>query len=498
MSENKSIESSAATEKTSTARRTFKNAGMLMFGTVFRMFVSFVFILVVANRLGLTNFGVYSIAIHYFELFLSISATAVGILLTREIAKFREDKFKVERLVTAALVLGVLLALGGMALIATLPYLFSYSTITHQVCLLAALALIPATISSVVESIFIAYERTEFVAVALLIESSIRLVASIVLVLNGFGLITLFLILIATRLLQASILMVMMRSAIGLRMQFSFSQLVSFTKNWRVFAGETWMATLYCNLDVVVLSWISGENAVGLYSAAWKIIGLLSVVAKAYTTAVFPMLSRIYQQSKEQFETASLNTIRMMIVVAIPSIVAITIFADRVIGLLFDLDEYSDAVPILQILVWVLLLEFLNPFLSYTLFAQGREKRSMQVAGISLIANSGITFALVYQFGAAGAALGTVVAGLIATVSYLCFAFQSRGIFQTLSSLARAMVASGVMGGLLFCFRDENLLLLVLGGALAYVTLAILMNLIKKEDLQLLVSICGGKSVVVP
>ena len=73
---------------TSNARNASRNTALLFAGTLTKMLGSFLFVLLCADRLGVEGFGQYSIAIHYFELFLSLSATAAGIMLTRDIARW--------------------------------------------------------------------------------------------------------------------------------------------------------------------------------------------------------------------------------------------------------------------------------------------------------------------------------------------------------------------------------------------------------------------------
>jgi O-antigen/teichoic acid export membrane protein len=462
---------------------------MLLFGTMFRMVISFVFVIYAADELGVEGFGIYSIGIHYFELFISLASTAIGILLTREIAKFLDDEKAVNRTITAAFTFCLLLAIGGMGCMILLAFLFGFSAVTTKVILLASVALIPAAISAVAEAIFVAYERAEFVALAVSVESVIRVVLCIAAIAAGYGLVTLFLILIATRILQLLVFVISMKRTLPVRLEFSNMELGSFVKSWRVFAVENWMATLYTNLDVLVLSWLAGEVAVGLYSAAWKVVRLGSVAAKAYTTAVFPLLARMYEQARSEFEKTSLDTIRLMMVLSLPAVVTISIFSDRVIGLIFRSGEYVDSAPILTVLIWVLLLEFLNPFLSHTLFARGRQNRSAQVAGISLAVNLVMTFALVYQFGAWGAAVGTVVAGLVATIAYLCFALNEKEIFNTLSSVLRTLVASAAVGALLFALKDFHLAALVGLGIISYSVLAVAMRLVCFDDWNLVRSI---------
>ncbi len=64
--------------------RVSQNTLMLLSGTACRLVFSFAFVVYVASLMGLKGFGTYSLGIHYFELFLSLTATAIGIFITRE------------------------------------------------------------------------------------------------------------------------------------------------------------------------------------------------------------------------------------------------------------------------------------------------------------------------------------------------------------------------------------------------------------------------------
>ena len=186
MSDQKNKEQiSQKTSEDNVARRTGKNTLMLLFGTLFRMFVSFGFVVFAADRLGVEGFGIYSIGIHYFELFLSLSATAIGILLTRDIAKWKR---RANELTTSACIFAIILAVLGALMMVGLTMVFQFSTVTSQVIMVASLALIPAALSAVLEAVLVAHERAEFVALSVSIESTIRVLASIGAILMGYGL----------------------------------------------------------------------------------------------------------------------------------------------------------------------------------------------------------------------------------------------------------------------------------------------------------------------
>lgn len=464
----------------STAFRTSKNTVMLFAGAMTRMVASFAFVIYCADQLGVEGFGKYSIAIHYFELLLSLTATAAGILLTRELAKWPNHT---AQLTTSAIVLVLLLWVGSPFMLWGIGLMFGYSPDTRLAIVFASVALVPAAICSVLEAVFVAKERAEFVTAGTAIESLARIVLSFTALFLGYGLLTLVGLLCVVRTLMLVAYLVGMHRMDALRWKFSVKQTWRFFKRWRVFAAENWMATVYTNLDVIVLSWISGEVAAGLYSAAWKIVRLGSVFAKSYTTAVFPLMSRMFKRSQAALAQLNCETIRYMCVLAFPVIALVSVIPDRIIGLLFS-SEFDAAAPVLRVLIWVLAIEFLNPFLSHLLFAKGQQRNSMHVATISLLVNGVVTYMLVRNYGAIGAALGTVLGGLVATVCYSFFAFSKSELISSAAVAARVVVAAIAVSMVAFSLRDSAWVVLLTACGVAYGLTLIIVGAVRVADLR--------------
>ena len=155
--------------------RTSKNATMLLAGTMTRMVASFAFVLYSASLLGVEGFGKLSISIHFFELFLSLTSTAVGIMLMRDIARWPRN---FERLLSSGIV--VVFALSCIAPFVMLPLgiAFRYSHDTLGAICIACVALFPSAICVLFEATFVARERAEFVTLGTVIESLLRILFS--------------------------------------------------------------------------------------------------------------------------------------------------------------------------------------------------------------------------------------------------------------------------------------------------------------------------------
>ena len=453
---------------------------MLLAGTMTRMVASFAFVLYSANLLSVEGFGKLAIATHFFELFLSLTATAVGILLTRDVARWPRH---LNSLLTSAVIMVVVLCCLAPLIMIPLGIRFRYSSDTMRAIGVSCIALLPAAICVLFEAVFVSRERAEFVTIGTAIESLSRIALSVLVLRLGYGIVELMWVLVFSRVTLLIAYWVGLRRIASPSVEFSVRSIRRFIFRWRVFAAENWMATIYTNLDVLVLSWVVGEVAVGLYSAAWKFVRLGSVVAKSFTTAVFPVMSLMYSDSKDSFHRLFQHTVRVMCAIALPAVIGVSVLTDRIVAILYK-EEFADAAPILRVLIWVLLLEFLNPFLSHVLFAQGKQQRSMAVAAISLSVNSIATYLLVRQFGAIGAAAGCILGGLVATICYLGFSAKMKELPGIVASMVRVMVAASGMGIAVYLVRFSSWPVVIVVAGASYFVLLFLVQAVRMSDIR--------------
>ncbi len=465
--------------------RTSKNALMLLAGTMTRMVASFAFVIYSANLLSVEGFGKLAIATHFFELFLSLTATAIGILLTRDVARWPRH---LSSLLTSAIIMAFVLCCLAPLVMIPLGIGFRYSDDTMRAIGVSCIGLFPAAICVLLEAVFVSRERAEFVTFGTAVESLLRIALSVLVLRLGYGIVELMWVMVFSRTGLLFAYSFSLRQIASPSIQFSARTTRRFLFRWRVFAAENWMATIYTNLDVLVLSWVAGEVAVGLYSAAWKFVRLGSVFAKSFTTAVFPVMSRMYIDSKDSFHRLFQHTVRVMCAIALPAVIGVSVLTDRIVAILYK-EEFAEAGPILRVLIWVLLLEFLNPFLSHVLFAQGKQHRSMVVAAISLSVNSIATYLLVRQFGAIGAAAGCILGGLVATICYLAFSAKMSELPGIVASMARVLIAASGMGLAVYLVRESSWPIVIVVAAAVYVALLFLVQAVRMSDVRFFKSI---------
>lgn len=463
------------------ALRVSKNTGMLFSGSVFRMLASFAFVLYVARFLGVAGFGKYSLALNFFELFLSLIATGLALLVTREVAK---DASSVARYLAGSTGLLVVLTLVAGGSLLVIGRVGVYAADTQSAIWLGWLALLPASVAVVLEAVFVAFERAELVTFGTVCESVLRVGLGFVALAMGFGLPGLFVALIVARVvLLAVYLVLLVRCGGSLRWRCDWPFFRKMVRDWRVFAVESSVSSVNSSLDVILLSFFFGEVAVGFYAAAAKVLRLGSVVARSFTTAMYPLLARLHEDSKARFGHVAQNCLIYMGALVLPGIIAVVVLAGPIIGLLYS-KEYAPAAPILQVLAWGLLLEFVNPFLSHILFARGEQRKSLIVALVKMGVWGTAALWLIRTYGPMGTACSVVLAGAVAFCFYCAMAFPSQAVWRLVRTLGRVAAAAACLTLFLSMLRSVQPVLLVLMSGPVYVGLLFMFRVITAHDLK--------------
>jgi O-antigen/teichoic acid export membrane protein len=464
-----------------TALRVSKNTSVLFLGTVSRMLFSFAFTVYIARFLGVEGFGKVALTERYFELFLSLSATGLTILIIREIAK---KPALLNRYLTSSVILvtGLTVIAGGIMVV--IANVFGYASDTRAAMYIAAIALLPATIGLILEAIFVAFEQAEYVTYGTIFESLLRTGLGVLVLQLGYGLLALFVVLVVVRVCQLTLYLIFLRRQnLKLRWDYDWPFFKRMLRDWRVFALEAWVSNINNSSGVILLSILLGEAAVGLYVAAGKLLRLGRVVAQSYTTAIFPHLSRVFEVSKEMFQRLSEGSLKYMLALVFPFIIAVYVLADRLI-IWFYTDEYARSVPILRVLVWILLLSFFNPFLSRILSARGEQRKSLQVALVKLICLTATSFWMIQFWGEIGLAWSSLLSTSVAFCLYFVFVLKGEGIVRVLLSLARPAVAAVSLGAFLLILRNAQPIPVLIFGGILYVILLFMLRVLSSSDLK--------------
>ena len=135
-------------------------------------------------------------------------------------------------------------------------------------------------------------------------------------------------------------------------------------------------------------------------------------LAIAYFAGLFPVLSRLYVENREEFRTLVRRTTQLWLVFVVPLVVGGSFLAAPVIRFLYGAAYANSAAP-LRILVWSAALVVLRWVYMDSLRATGNQTLDLRCAITSASLNVALNILWIPRFGMAGAASATVFADLV-------------------------------------------------------------------------------------
>jgi O-antigen/teichoic acid export membrane protein len=207
--------------------------------------------------------------------------------------------------------------------------------------------------------------------------------------------------------------------------------------------GMAWPAAISAALtivqvriDVLMLKWLTGDAEVGAYGVALRLAETVFIVSSAVGVSVFPPLARTFQAgNRRQFEALFRFALLGLVALALPFGVVLAPMAADLTVLLFGA-PYAQSGPVLSLLFWQTPLAFANILFVNILFAARRQGLEMLASAITTAVNVIGNALLIPRFGAAGAAVATLICQGAAFSVLLAMIRRAAGLRLPLRELA--------------------------------------------------------------
>lgn len=445
----------------------------------------------VARYLGAKGFGILSFALAFIAIFGVFTDIGLNQLMTREVAR---DKTLASKYLGNIINLKAILAVVTFGLIAVTINLLSYPEQTKIVVYFIAGFLVSNTFSVMYYSIFQAYERMEFITLGRVVNAVLLLIGALLAVnqhlsVTAFALV--YFLASAASLLCNIGISVWKFAKPKVEIDFSF---------WKETLKQAWpfglagvFSGIYFWIDSVMLSFMQGDEVVGWYNAAYRLVFVLTVIPGVYFTSAFPAMSNYYVTSKESLKLIYEKSIKYMIILAVPIALGTSLLADKAIMLIFD-PGYSNSIIALQILVWAVAFVFISSGFARLFESSNKQIIVTIVAGACALLNVVLNLILIPKYSYIGASIATVMTEFTALA--ILFLWSSRigyGISgkKVIDILVKTLAAGAVMSSLVFVLRDLALWWLVPLSALLYFIVLFIIKGIDGEDILLLKQMVG-------
>ena len=243
---------------------------------------------------------------------------------------------------------------------------------------------------------------------------------------------------------------------------------------------------LNLHVDTLLLAALSSSGAVGLFSAAYKVIQVIDMLPFTLAMPLFPPFSRFARESRAALFAAVDRAFRVFLAIAFPLAGWLYFLAPELIVLLYGA-PFADAASALRILAASVLFLFPTALYSYVFIAMGEARFYTLASAICLALKIVLDCALIVPLGHDGAAYGTLVAEIAFFASGALFLRRLGCRTPWLTLAAKPAAATLVSCAAAFAWMPAARPLELLAGAtllygIGYLGVGLLLGAVRRDE----------------
>jgi O-antigen/teichoic acid export membrane protein len=461
----------------STRRRVASNTAVQVAGKGVVLALGLVSIAVLTRYLGPDEYGRYTLALMYMQLFGVLADVGLYTTVVREISK---DRSRTEELVGNTLTLRLLLSFAVIALAAGISLLLPYDHDVRVAILLAGGPLLFGMLT------------TSFVAI---LQSRLLMGRAVVGDVLGRSVALGLVLLVAG--LDLGFYAVMGAAAGG--------ALATMVTTWLVTRGlavvrfrvdpVVWRAllatalplglalavnALYFRADTLIISLYEPFGQVGLYTLAYRILELALVLGTIFLNTTFPVLSEAVARNEPRALRVIETSTDLFVILGAPLVVGGLVLAPDIIELAGGSD-FRDAATPLRILLVAGALAWVNGVFGFALIAKERQASALWLNASGLTFNVALNFLLVPRYGIVAAAWVTVASEVLILAGSYPLMRRHFDFFPSPRTLLPALAAAAAMGAVLWLLQNAPLAVLLPLGVVVYSALLWLISPVSRD-----------------
>jgi O-antigen/teichoic acid export membrane protein len=449
---------------TSSARvRVASNTAVQLAGKGLVLAMGVVSLAVLTRYLGPDDYGKYTLALMYMQLFGVLADVGLFTTVVREISKAPE---RTDELVGNTLALRLVLSIAVIALAAALSLVLPYDRQVRIAIVLAGAPLLFGMLTTTYVAILQSRLRMSRAVIGDVVGRATSL--GLVLLVVGLDLGFYWVLGAAAGGALATLLVTwrVTRPLARIRPRVDRAVWRSLLKAAVPLGLALAINALYFRADTLIISLYEPYQQVGLYTLAYRVLELALVVGTVFLNSTFPIVSEAVARDEPRARRAIQASAEVCVVLGAPLIAAGLALAPQIIELAGG-EDFADAATPLRILLAAGALAWVNGVFGYALIARERQVSALWLNISALTFNVGLTFLLVPRYGIVAAAIVTVASEVLILIGSYPLMRRWYGFFPVPRALVPSVVAAIAAGALMWALRDAPLPVpAVLGAAL--------------------------------
>jgi O-antigen/teichoic acid export membrane protein len=470
----------------STERRIARNALVRTLGEVIAKGASLVFFITMARQLGPDGYGAFMFALGLTSALLVGAGFGTDELTSREVAR---DPGRAGRYLSNVSALKVTTAIPLVALAVLIAQLGDFSADARAAVAIVGFGVAVEAIARTWYMIFQAGERLGLVSLSIVVQRGLTAVVGIAVLQAGGGVVAASVVFAVGALCGLLVSELSVRRLVPRRPRPQPRTWPPLLKTAFPIGVSFLLFVLLLRLDVTLLSFISGEQEVGQYAAAYRLVESTQFVAWALAAAMMPWLSRTASEGLSRGYELGLKAMNGVL---LPMSLVFVLFAEPLVELLYGA-EFEPAVLPLQLLGLTSALYGMQSLASTTLIARDSPGTFGRLVGVVVVLNLTANLILIPKYGADGCAAVALGSGLVLGVASVVLAGRRVGRVRFWRSFAGPVAAAGTMTLTALVVSSPLVPAVALAVVVYALTLFAVERLLFRDDLGVFVGLLPGR-----
>jgi O-antigen/teichoic acid export membrane protein len=402
-------------------------------------------IAVLTRYLGPGDYGRFTLALMYVQLFGVLADIGLYMTVVRDISKRPEET---EELVGNTLVLRLALSFAAISLAALVSLALPYEPDVRVAILLAGGPLLFGMLNSSMVAVFQARLRMSRAVISEVAGRAAALALAGTVAALDLGFYAVMGAAAGGALVSLVVTWLLVRGMVRIRPLADFAVwrrllLASVPLGLALAINE-----LYFRADTLVISLFRSDEDVGFYTLAFRMLEFTLPLGTIFLTTVFPVMSRDVAEDRRRAAATIQGAWDVMVALALPLAAGGALLAPDIVALIGGSDFEGSVTP-LRILLAAGGLALVNGIFGLALIARDRQMAALWLNVSALVFNVGLNLALVPSHGIVAAAIVTVASELVILAGSYPLMRRNLGFFPAPGTLAAAVGATALMAAAL-------------------------------------------------
>lgn len=459
-----------------------RNTAWQVAGKIIGTVLGIITIGLLTRYLGQEGFGYYSTALAFMQFFGVLVDMGLYLICLKEIsANPEKENYIVSNIFTLRIISAVIFLGGGALLI----FAFPYPAVVKWSAVIVSLSFFFMSLVQILTGVFQKYLKMGQVAVAEVIGRVGFLIIIVLFIFYMGNLPALMLGNVANTVIYFLILWWLIKQYVKINLSFDFSY-------WRQILKKTWPIALgiafnlvYFRADTIILSLYKSAADVGLYSAPYKILEIITTFPHMFMGLIMPILTAAWIiGDRKKFKRALQKTFDFFIILIMPMVFITLPLADKIMKLIAGPDFILSG-KILPILMLATGIIFLGVLFTYSIVILDKQKAMLKYYGLAAILSLIGYFIFIPKYSYFGAAWVTVTVEALIAATALILTYKTTKVGLSFKTAGKSLAAALIMTLAIYLIIDWPLLIVLFCATLLYGLLLLIFKAVDDDIFKL-------------